>query len=200
MSKHIKFNREEVIDKATNLYWEKGFHGTSMRNLQEVVDLRPGSIYASFGSKENLFKEALNHYADLSSTQLKKCLQETQSPLEALKIFITNIVVGSQNTAPSGMCMLVKTIAELTDEHQELVDLAKQKLAGVEEIFARIIKQAIEQGELDSSCQPDKIARHLQVQIIGLRTYIRANKDMQIGKEMIDELFSNLALNSAKSA
>ncbi|MDV7103722.1 TetR/AcrR family transcriptional regulator [Vibrio sp. TH_r3] len=198
MSKQTKFDREDVIDKATNLYWEKGFHGTSMRNLQEVVDLRPGSIYASFGSKENLFKEALNHYADLSGSQLKKYLAETNSPLGALKIFITNIVVNSQDTAPSGMCMLVKTIAELTDEHQELVDIAKEKLAGVEKAFTRIIEQAVEQGELDSSCQPDKIARHLQVQIIGLRTYIRANKDKQIGKEMIDELFSNLPLNSAK--
>ena len=63
MSKSAKFNREDIIQKAANLYWEKGFHATSMRNLQEVIDMRPGSIYASFGSKEGLFKEALQHYA-----------------------------------------------------------------------------------------------------------------------------------------
>lgn len=60
MSKQAKFDRDDVIEKAKNLYWEKGYHATSMRNLQDVVDMRPGSIYAAFGSKDNLFKEALN--------------------------------------------------------------------------------------------------------------------------------------------
>ncbi|MFA0500949.1 TetR/AcrR family transcriptional regulator, partial [Vibrio sp. 10N.222.46.A1] len=56
MAKTAKFDRQDVVDKATNLYWEKGFHATSMRNLQDVIDMRPGSIYAAFGSKEGLFK------------------------------------------------------------------------------------------------------------------------------------------------
>ena len=55
MSAPIKFNREDVIEKAKNLYWEKGYHATSMRNLQDVVNMPPGSIYAAFGSKDNYF-------------------------------------------------------------------------------------------------------------------------------------------------
>lgn len=190
MGKYAKFNREAVIDKATNLYWEKGFHGTSMRNLQDVVDLRPGSIYASFGSKENLFKEAIEHYADISGKQLQKCLDETDSPLAGLKNFVKSIVIGSQDTAPSGMCMLVKTIAELTDEHEELLKQAKNKMATVESEFTKIIQRAIDKGELDKSSDPAKLARYIQVQIIGLRTYIRANSNLSAGNEMIDDLFS----------
>lgn len=198
MSKYAKFNREDVIEKATNLYWEKGFHGTSMRNLQDVVDLRPGSIYASFGSKECLFKEAIQHYADTSGAQLHRCLVDSDSPLEALKIFIKSIVIGNQNTAPSGMCMLVKTIAELTDEHQELLSFAKEKMAAVETEFTKIIQQAIDKGELDKSSDPAKLARYLQVQIIGLRTYIRANNNVSAGNEMIDDLFSTAPLRKSK--
>ena len=59
MGNAAKFDRQQVIDKATHLYWEKGFHATSMRHLQEVIDMRPGSIYAAFGSKEELFKHCL---------------------------------------------------------------------------------------------------------------------------------------------
>ncbi len=191
MSKYAKFNREDVIDKATNLYWEKGFHGTSMRNLQDVVDLRPGSIYASFGSKENLFKEAIQHYADVSGTQLQQCLEEFDSPLEALKHFVRNIVIGCQSTAPSGMCMLVKTIAELTDEHEDLLNQAKEKMATVESKFTDIIQSAIDKGELDKSNDPAKLARYVQVQIIGLRTYVRASNNLAAGDEMIDDLFNN---------
>ncbi len=72
MAKPAKFDRQKVIDKATNLYWKKGFHATSMRNLQTEIDMRPGSIYAAFGSKDGLFKEALRNYADIALTQLEK--------------------------------------------------------------------------------------------------------------------------------
>ena len=47
----LKLDRDEVIEKVKDLYWEKGYHATSMRNLQDVVDMRPGSIYAAFGSR-----------------------------------------------------------------------------------------------------------------------------------------------------
>lgn len=58
-----KHDRQDAIQKATDLFWEKGFHATSMRNIQQAMDMRPGSIYASFGSKEGLFQESLQHYA-----------------------------------------------------------------------------------------------------------------------------------------
>lgn len=192
MSKQAKFNRAEVIEKATNLYWEKGFHGTSMRNLQDVVDLRPGSIYSSFGSKENLFKEAIQHYAELGTTQLQQFLQDSTSPLNALKTFVRNSVIKTNEQSPNGMCMLVKTIAELTDEHQELLDEAKNKLSVMEREFAKIIQLAIDEGEIDASHSPEKIARQIQVQIIGLRTYLRSSNNLPAVSEMIDDLFSTI--------
>ncbi|MFQ3195590.1 MAG: TetR/AcrR family transcriptional repressor of nem operon, partial [Colwellia sp.] len=50
MVNKVKFERDDVIRKASQLFWEKGFHATSTRDLQEVVNMRPGSIYAAFGS------------------------------------------------------------------------------------------------------------------------------------------------------
>ena len=93
MAKTAKFDRQDVIDKATNLYWEKGFHATSMRNLQDVIDMRPGSIYAAFGSKEGLFKEVLNNYTEMAIAQIADCRANTPSALNALQKFITLIMV-----------------------------------------------------------------------------------------------------------
>ncbi|MFQ3219797.1 MAG: TetR/AcrR family transcriptional repressor of nem operon, partial [Paraglaciecola sp.] len=46
MANTSKFDREEVLEKAKNLFWEKGYLGTSTRELQNAIDMRPGSIYA----------------------------------------------------------------------------------------------------------------------------------------------------------
>lgn len=191
MSKSARFDRRAVVEKATDLYWEKGFHATSMRNLQEVIDMRPGSIYASFGSKEGLFKEALQHYAHLSMAQLEACAKQTASPITALKQFFNSVVIDSRQTAPSSMCMLVKTISELTEDNSELLSEAKRLLAAVEQSFQQILESAKEQGELSQSENTERLARYLQMQMMGLRAYARTTDSDAKLAQMIEDIFNH---------
>ncbi|MDF7800046.1 TetR/AcrR family transcriptional regulator [Pontiellaceae bacterium B1224] len=188
----MKYDRQDVIEKATNLFWEKGFHATSMRNLQEVIDMRPGSIYACFGCKDGLFKETLRYYADKGRSNLQTCVETTATPLDALKLFIHNAVLGNPD-APNSMCMLVKSISELTEnDNPELLDESKQLLRGIENAFTDLLTQAVERGELDASKDPRRLARFLQMQLMGLRAYAQANKGTVSVEEMLDDMFSCL--------
>ena len=191
MAKNIKYDREDVVKKATDLYWEKGFHGTSMRNLQDVIDMRPGSIYATFGSKEGLYKEAIQYYADMGLQQMEDCRKATSSPLDALKMFMKKLIIESYHSAPSGMCMLAKTVAELTEENAELLAEAKRLLNVLEGAFVGVLLQAQERGELDNSIDTVALARYIQVQILGLRSYLRVNDNYSDSDmdRLIDELF-----------
>ncbi|KHT50354.1 TetR/AcrR family transcriptional regulator [Vibrio sinaloensis] len=191
MGKTAKFDREWVINQATDLYWQKGFHATSMRNLQDVIDMRPGSIYAAFGSKDGLFKEALNNYTQMGIENLNASLEVSSSPLDGLKAFVKQVVINTKHHAPNGMCMLAKTIAELTDEHQALLEQAQACFRKMEETFAQVIVQAQQHGELSPEKDANKLARHLQVQIAGLRTYAKANDDDTLLEEMIDDIFTH---------
>ena len=192
MATTAKFDRSEAIQKATNLFWEKGFHATSMRNLQDAIDMRPGSIYASFGSKEGLFKEALQCYSDSALAFLESCVAETSSPLEALKTFIKFNVVGSRKSSPSNLCMLVKTISELTEDNAELLAESKRLLAISEKAFAVLLSKAKDHGEIDASSDPKRLARFLQMQMMGLRAYARASDSDARVNELIDDVFAQL--------
>jgi AcrR family transcriptional regulator len=192
MANTAKHDRQDAIQKATYLFWKKGFHATSMRNLQEVIDMRPGSIYACFGSKEGLFKETLRHYADTSLAQLTACTETAPSPLEALRMFIQSAVIGSRISSPSGMCMLVKSISELTEENADLLTEAKRLLSAVEDALAALLAQAKECGELDESKDPRRLACFLQMQLMGLRAYTRANDGDARVNELIDDVFACL--------
>lgn len=191
MATAAKFDRDEVVQKATHLFWGKGFHATSMRNLQETIDLRPGSIYASFGSKEGLFKETLQYYADESVAMLRAYDEAHDSPLQALQAFMSSVVIG-QNDAPSTMCMLVKTVSELTEtDNAELLSEAQQLLGRMEAEFAALLRKARQQGELGQDKDPQQLARFLQMQFMGLRAYARANDsdDAQV-KALTDAIFA----------
>lgn len=193
MSKQTKFNRDEVIKKAKDLYWEKGYHATSMRNLQDVVDMRPGSIYAAFGSKENLFNEALNCYAQESTKHLASCMAKEKTTLDGLKHFLRSITTCDKGSRPSGMCMIVKSIAELTqNDHPDLLSNATQILGRIESSFNKIFQQAIDNGEIDIAKDPTELARYFQIQLIGLRTYAQVSHSTNAIENFIDDIFKNL--------
>ncbi|WP_415889881.1 TetR/AcrR family transcriptional regulator [Neptuniibacter sp. SY11_33] len=192
MANTLKHDRSEVLDKATNLFWEKGFHATSMRNLQDHIDMRPGSIYAAFGSKEGLFKESLNHYAKASLARLTESTHTSESPLGALKAFIKTVVLNCREDTPSEMCMLVKAIAELTEENGELLDEAKGLLKAVEQALTQLIEQAQAAGEVDSSKDAARLARYIQMQLIGLRVYARVSPDEDELVAMIDDSIASM--------
>lgn len=192
MSAQAKFNRDDVIEKAKNLYWEKGYHATSMRNLQDVVDMRPGSIYAAFGNKDNLFKEALNRYAEEGAANLANNIAQEETVLAGLKRFIHSVTVCSKGTAPSGICMVVKTIGELTqNDSPELLNHATSILERVEASFVKTFQQAIDNGEISSDNDPAELARYFQIQVMGLRTYAQVSNDTGVVEKYIDNIFKS---------
>lgn len=191
MTKTAKFDRQHVVALATNLYWKKGFYATSMRNLQDEIDMRPGSIYATFGSKDGLFKEALRNYTDIGIAQVAEFKNAHDSPMQALKAFVKYQVIETKETAPSGMCMLTKTISELTEDNQALIDIAKEHLSEIAREFAQLITQAQAKGEIAKQKSAATLAHYVQVQIAGLRSFAKINDDEQILVEMIDGFFAH---------
>ncbi|MGB3385899.1 MAG: TetR/AcrR family transcriptional regulator [Marinomonas sp.] len=190
MRKNAKFDRDQVVNKATDLYWEKGFHATSMRNLQDVIDMRPGSIYATFGSKEGLFKEALKCYTQQGIAALHAFRRETSSPISALQSFVKMLVIDSQTKAPNGMCMLAKTVAELTEDNAELLEEAKNSLKQIETEFALLIADAQALGEVKQNQTPRELARYIQIQISGLRVYAKTYGQEAPLDQMIEDMFT----------
>ncbi|WP_232525260.1 TetR/AcrR family transcriptional regulator [Motilimonas pumila] len=178
-----------MVDKATNLYWKKGFHATSMRNLQDEIDMRPGSIYSAFGSKEGLFKETLRNYTDMGLALLQRLVDECNNPIDVLKAFVKSQVIDTQTDAPNGVCMLAKTMSELTEENQELIDVTKAHLGEISQQFEELIKEAQIQGLIDTEKDPEALASHIQIQITGLRTFAKLNKDKALLHSKIDDIF-----------
>ncbi|KZN13617.1 MULTISPECIES: TetR/AcrR family transcriptional regulator [Marinomonas] len=191
MSKKPRFDRQQVIEKATNLYWGKGYHATSMRHLQDAIDMRPGSIYAEFGSKDGVFKAAIEYYVQVSLDQLEQLRAQSDSPLNTLQRFVRLVVIESRQNAPSSMCLLAKTVAELTEEQGELFEQAKAALKRVEDAFAKLMTEAQQHNEISKQKDPQQLARLLQIQITGLRVYAKTCDDIEILEAMIEDVFAH---------
>lgn len=192
MANIAKYDREDVVHKAMTLFWRQGFSGTSTRDLQQAIDMRPGSIYAAFGSKEGLYKEALQHYSATMGGILLEKVEQQGSALKGLEAYIRCVVIERRDIAPSDMCMLVKTIAEITESNPELLSLSKALMKKTEQRFSGLLAQAQQEGELPTAKDPTMLAKFLQVQMIGLRTFLRSSQDPDAVDGLISEVFRQL--------
>ncbi|WP_296056012.1 TetR/AcrR family transcriptional regulator [uncultured Amphritea sp.] len=192
MANIAKYDRDDVIHKAMLLFWEKGFNGTSTRDLQQAIDMRPGSIYAAFGSKEQLYSEALECYSREVAAILEQRVADEGSPLAGLESFFRNVVIDRRDTNPSEICMLVKTLSEVRNDQPELMQLCRELLKRTERRFAGILQQAIKKGEIAEHSDPHLLAKHLQVQMIGLRIYMKTSLNTEAVGELIKSVFDSI--------
>jgi len=201
MSRTALYNRQEALDRAIKLFWHKGFHATSLKDIEQALDMRPGSIYAAFGNKDGLFQEALDHYAKASLTELERILAHHQSPLSGLAAFIRQLGGIRDKDLPSRACMLVKSLLELGAREQAALQKVEKLLAGMESRFAECFVEAQRLGELDAELDPLRLARRLQAEVMGFRAFAQRDVDSAAVRALAEDMaFSIEGLRNDKSA
>jgi len=189
MANKVKFERENVIRAARQLFWEKGFHATSTRDLQETINMRPGSIYSAFGSKEGLYSESLKDYTVQMKAQIDGFLAISDTVLDGLRAFVENVINDSRDCNPSAICMLVKANNEFADKNSSLFELSVDLAAKFEAYLTDLFEQAIDNGELKNHLSGLEYARFFQIQFTGLRGYVNRPEVEQLAQTMIDQMF-----------
>jgi AcrR family transcriptional regulator len=188
----LKYERAEALNKATELFWQKGYQGTKMRDLQEHLDMRPGSIYAGFGSKEALFLQVLDCYVTQSLCKIDDYNQIATHPLEALENFVSGFIFVAGKLENCKVCLLVKTVSELETSQPKLHNHALLGLQTIERKFTQLFAQAQQLKLLGSTANTEQLGKWLQMQIMGLVIYSKSCAKQQDITLMIEHIFSTL--------
>lgn len=177
MSRTTLYNRQEALENAIQLFWEKGFHATSLKDIEQALDMRPGSIYAAFGNKEGLFQEALDYYAQSALKELERILSQNESPLSGMADYLRLLGGICDKQLPSRACMLVKSLLELGAREQAALQQVETLLSGMEERFTQAFTKAQNLGEIDAQLDPVRLAQRYQAEVMGLRAFAQRNMD-----------------------
>jgi AcrR family transcriptional regulator len=65
-----------ALRKALDLFWERGYEGTSLSDLARAMSIASASIYACFGSKEALFRQTVALYGTIAGQPPRRALRE----------------------------------------------------------------------------------------------------------------------------
>lgn len=192
MPRTPKFHRETALHNALILFWRQGYHATSMKDIEEEMDMRPGSIYAAFGNKERLFQEALAAYSAAARRDFQQTLEQSPSVLQGLSLYLRNIAVATRLRAPTKACMLVKTLLELTPDDRAFSPTVRQYLDDFQRLFTDAFEQARQRGEIGSSQSPERLGILFQTQVMGIRTMARRDLSQQQLENLIEDVIARV--------
>jgi len=192
MANTSKFNRDDVLQKASDLFWGKGFAGTSIRDIQDAVNMRPGSIYATFGSKEGLFKESLLSYAKSMEHKMDECIGNASNPIEGLKHFVECIIIEGASQNPSGICMMFKSSGEFNGQNPALFEFSQTLLDEFENKVTHIFAHAKHAGFVPEAFDEANAGQQFVIQFTGLRNYFNGRNQPELAKQLIDKMFKTL--------
>ena len=154
MARSKEYERQDVLDAATRLFWEKGFIGTSMSELVRVTGLGKRSMYQEFGNKENMFRECLNNYTQNLNREANSILTGSPQGLASIEAFFENRINYASSCNCNG-CMVINTAIEKELVDTGAFDLVRDALSGHEEAFFQCLQAAQKDGDIprDKDCR-----------------------------------------------
>lgn len=153
-----EFDRTEALNKAMKIFWQKGYTATSMNDLYEAMGIKSPSLYAAFGSKEDLYEEVLLHYEQSVAPVIWGHMSTEPSPRQAVWLWLERSAdILTQTDMPHGCMVTLSAVgSEGNDRLGEIV--RRLRTSGIDLLKARLL-EAQQQGDLPASVDIDALTR-----------------------------------------
>ena len=142
------FDEMEAVEKATQVFWSKGYDGVTIDDLVAGMGVGRPSLYAVFGDKRTLYLRALKAYAEKKGARAAKALLSPQTLRASLASFLRHAVESATEEGSAVGCLLV-CVAPLVDD-AEVRQFLQNATAGGVAMVERRFREGISAGEIPS--------------------------------------------------
>ena len=181
MGRPRQFDREQVVDRALELFSRHGFEATSIDDLVTSTGLGRQSLYNTFGDKRRLYREALRTYCQREDTRLSYVLDGDGPVLPRLRGVIEAIIETAVNDDAGQGCFAVNAGVECADDQASRV--VEEQYGRMAERFTDALMRARARGELAAGQDPRALARLLVLVVSGVRATRRAGVEPELVRD-----------------
>ena len=177
------FDRDAALRKAMKTFWKFGYEGASMAALTEAMGINSPSLYAAFGSKEELFREAVALYLETEDSKGRAILDEEPTARAAIHAMLRNSVSNlARPGAPQG-CLLILGDSNATPENNGVRQYLCQRRRDIQTGIDTRLRRGVSDGDVPADADIEAMAAFYMTVIQGLSLRARdgASRDAMNG-------------------
>ena len=167
MGRPKTFSERDAIEKALDIFWQRGYRGVGLTELLTGMGIARQSLYATFGNKRQLFIRTIQHYGDTRLAGALALLERDGSPTRNVKDVVRFFERLALDKRARG-CFVANSLVEIGPHDREISALLAQTLGALETAILKALRRARRLGELPPGRSPRALARALTNALIGL--------------------------------
>jgi TetR/AcrR family transcriptional repressor of nem operon len=192
MARHKEFNRDEVLHKAMEVFWSRGYKATSIQDLVRHMGINRQSLYDTFGDKHALYLQALDCYREIEGRKVLELLERPGPVKKTLRQFFEGVVERALSDEQRRGCFMGNATSELAGRCKETAARTCSNTAATEEAFYRALLRGKKDGELKGVRDPRAVARFLCSSLQGLILTAKATQDRKTLDDVVKVTLSVL--------
>jgi len=193
MARPKEFDTTEVLNKALEIFWYKGYEATSIQDLTKHLGIGRQSLYDTFGGKRQLFFAALKRYTEQKTTYVVSILEKTSSGKAAIERVFRELVKTLTDAELCIGCFMVNTAIELAPHDREIGNIIESNMEQEVQALYHALTRAKSQGELNDRHQDlMALARFLNNTRYGLVVTAKSTSNPAVLGEIVDVTLSML--------
>ncbi|MFD4644464.1 TetR/AcrR family transcriptional regulator [Lentzea sp. NPDC058436] len=185
MARPREFDRGEALQKATKVFWDKGYAATSTDHLLKEMGIGRQSLYNAFGDKRKLYLEVLASYQDSTVAGHVRRLTGEESPLEGIRQLLAGIAADDDEVRALG-CLGVGSVSEFGAADPELARMRDRTNRILTEEVATRVRAGQALGEIDGSLDVDSATGFVLLTMTGLQVAARGGADVASMRHLAD--------------
>jgi AcrR family transcriptional regulator len=161
------FDPDQALENAMQVFWRKGYDGTSLSDLTAAMGINRPSLYAAFGNKEELFRKALDRYANGPASYATAALEEPKARAAVERLLRDAADLHTDPRHAPG-CLLVHGALCGGEETDSVRRETVARRAASEDAIRRRLERARAEGDLPPGADPADLALYLATVIQGM--------------------------------
>ena len=192
MPRPPEYDRDTVVAQATAVFWERGYGQTSISHIVAATGLKPGSLYAAFGSKKGMFLEVIDRYNGDFVDKIRELRRAKGSPLGRLTKLLDEIVEDTVTGRDRRGCLTVNSLLELSQHDADIAASLATHNERIRDAFGDLIRDAQDGGEIPSSRDAAELAAFLMNNIWGMRVLCKSNPSRESLNAIVGSVVASL--------
>jgi AcrR family transcriptional regulator len=191
MARPRSFDPDEALDAARDVFWQKGFQGTSLDDITAATGLAKPSLYAAFGDKSALFLKVLDRYHARIVANAERILDEGPSARDAIERWLKGFVPFCSGIKGSRGCLSVNTGADGVSDQKEIRKRIERFNRKLEELLRNRLHA--DRAQFLETFDPDAAAHTIMAIYLGLMVLAKEAPDAARVRATLDQAMKLLA-------